>query len=130
MYLCDTIQKPEQCVINDIISIAEKLSVAIGVYMCVDLFVTGNQVLVQEYLPNPMNGLYHCASKTNDDGCIDSCFVGCEWKAAGVGLYGVKPTKVPDALVGFLDNTSAEQCVLRIKLEVVNKHMLLCGQQP
>jgi hypothetical protein len=55
MYLCDTVDKPEQCVIDDMVTIGvEALSSAIGVDMRVDMFVTATQAFVQEYSPNPI----------------------------------------------------------------------------
>jgi hypothetical protein len=58
-----------------------------------------------------MNGLRHCAAKLTDDGCIDSCYLGRMWDAAG-GPYGGAPTSVPTQLVGFTDLTPQQQCAL------------------
>ena len=111
MYICDIITKPKQCLVDDMVSIAESLSKTIGVYMRIDMFVAGDQVYVQEYSANPMNGLRHCASKVDSNGCVDSCFMGREWKAAGVP-YGGTATVIPTALGGFLSLDPAKQCEL------------------
>lgn len=111
MYICDTITKPKQCIVDDMVSIAESLSKTIGVYMRIDMFVAGDQVYVQEYSANPMNGLRHCASKVDSKGCVDSCFMGREWKAAG-GPNGGAATVIPTALDGFLSMDPAKQCEL------------------
>ena len=111
MYLCTDIMKPKQCVLDDMIIIAESLSKTIGVYMRIDMFVVGDQVYVQEYTPNPMNGLRHCASKVDTNGCIDSCFLGREWKAAGVP-FGGTATATPVVLNGFMAKDAATQCDL------------------
>jgi hypothetical protein len=110
MYICQTVGKPSACIIKDMIAAAEKLGSAIGVYMRVDMFVSGNDVFVQEYSANPMNGLRHCAAKM-DGACVDSCFLGRAWKAAGVP-YGGKLTTMPTELNGFGDLTPKAQCDL------------------
>lgn len=112
MYLCETVAMPNQCVVDDMIKIAETLGNRIGVAMRVDMFVVGNTVYVQEYSPNPMNGLRHCAARVDVNGCVDSCFLGREWKASGSGLYGGKTTEVPAKLGGFLGMTNEAQCAL------------------
>jgi hypothetical protein len=53
MYLCSTIEKPKQCVLDDMISIAESLSQTIGVYMRIDMFVSGDQFLFRSIPPTP-----------------------------------------------------------------------------
>ena len=111
MYLCSNVKKPKQCVFDDMITIAESLSKTIGVYMRIDMFVVGDQVYVQEYSANPMNGLRHCASKVDGNGCIDSCFMGREFKAAG-SPFGGNITATPDVLNGFLVKDAASQCEL------------------
>ena len=58
-----------------------------------------------------MNGLRHCASKVDANGCVDSCFMGREWKAAG-GPFGGTATATPSSLNGFLDMDAATQCEL------------------
>jgi hypothetical protein len=68
--------------------------------MRVNMFVAGNKIWVQEYSTNHMNGLRHCAAKTDDEGCTDSCFLGRMWNDAGAESGGI-PTPVPDKLVGF-----------------------------
>jgi hypothetical protein len=78
--------------------------------MRVDMFMTGQEVYVQEYSPNPMNGLRHCASKTDSNGCIDSCFLGREWNAAGGGVYGGAATAAQGDLDTFLEKSTDEQC--------------------
>jgi hypothetical protein len=126
MYLCDTVEKPDPCVIADMIDIAEQLSETIGVYMRVDMFVTGSQVYVQEYSPNPMNGLRHCASKTGPDGCVDSCFLGRAWKSAG-GVYGGNATDVPSSLGGYLELSSAEQCGMTVGIVSQGSYKSSCS---
>jgi hypothetical protein len=82
--------------------------------MRVDLFVANGKVFVQEYTTNHMNGLRHCAAKFNPDtGCIDSCFLGRAWKAAGLP-YGGVTTAVPSALNGFYALTPKQQCDLLV----------------
>ena len=59
-----------------------------------------------------MNGLRHCASKVDANGCVDSCYMGREWKAAG-GPYGGSATATPTVLSGFLGmDGAAAQCDL------------------
>jgi hypothetical protein len=111
MYLCSDVKKPKQCVLDDMTMIAESLSKTIGVYMRIDMFVVGDQVFVQEYSANPMNGLRHCASKIDANGCVDSCFMGREWKAAG-SPFGGAATATPVVLNGFLAKDATTQCDL------------------
>lgn len=126
MYLCESVEQPPQCVVDDMIKIAETLGKRIGVAMRVDMFVVGNTVYVQEYSPNPMNGLRHCAAKVDESGCVDSCFLGREWKAATGGIYGGKKTATPTKLEGYLGMTAAAQCELIDNTFVDNKFKSSC----
>lgn len=118
MYLCQDVVKPPPCVIKDMMKMAESLGARIGVAMRVDVFVTNdNKVYVQEYSPNPMNGLRHCTAKVDEQsGCVDSCFLGREWKASAADpvdlIYGGNSTEVPNKLVGYLDKVPDAQCAL------------------
>ena len=103
--------KPDQCVIDDMIRIATSLSKLIGVFMRVDMFVHDNKVYVQEYSPNHMGGLRHCAAKKSDGGCVDSCFLGKLWKANGA-QHGGPVTLTPEVLKDFRTRTASEQCAL------------------
>ena len=124
LYMCDVIPKIDDCVLNEMIAIALDLGNRIGVYMRVDMFVVDNAVYVQEYSGNHMNGLRHCTAKTDDKGCIDSCFMGRLWNEAGA-LFGGVATPVPSQLVDFAALTSEEQCSL-IANTVVPKHVSKC----
>ena len=75
------------------------------------MFVVDNEVFVQEYSANRMNGLRHCAAKFDEDSCIDSCFLGRMWNAAGAPYGGIQ-TDAPVKIQGFGDLTPAEQCDL------------------
>jgi hypothetical protein len=79
------------------------------------MFVAGNKIWVQEYSTNHMNGLRHCAAKTDDEGCFDSCFLGRMWNDAGAESGGI-PTAVPDKLVGFAALSPVEQCLLIVNV--------------
>jgi hypothetical protein len=127
MYMCVDLQRPKQCVLDDMIAIAESLSKTIGVYMRIDMFVAaaGDKVYVQEYSANPMNGLRHCASKLDRNGCIDSCFLGREWKLAGEPFGGI-PTATPSFLNGFLLMDPAKQCELTNSAPKVKTYNSTC----
>ena len=124
LYSCDHIPKISDCLMKEMIDIALDLVTRIGVYMRVDMFVVENSVYVQEYTANHMNGLRHCAAKTDDQGCIDSCFLGRMWRDAG-GPFGGIPTPVPAKLRGFASLTPAEQCALLTDVKVP-KHESKC----
>ena len=124
LYMCNEIPKIDDCLLNEMIAIALDLGKRIGVYMRVDMFVVNNKVYVQEYSANHMNGIRHCAAKTDDKGCIDSCFMGRMWNEAG-GPFGGVSTQIPIQLVGFSALTPAEQCSL-ITNTVVPKHVSKC----
>jgi len=110
LYLCTEVPPIPRCLLNDMIQTAIDIQNAIGVYMRIDMFVANNQYYVQEYTPNHMNGLRHCAAK-KVDGCIDSCFLGRMYSGAGSPYGGVKTT-VPAVLNGYLGLTPAAQCAL------------------
>ena len=111
LYVCEVIPELDPCVLQEMIDIAVGLGDRIGVYMRVDMFVVNNTFYVQEYSANHMNGLRHCAAKFDEDGCIDSCFLGRMWDAAGAP-YGGVVTAVPDKLDNFAALTAEEQCDL------------------
>ncbi|KAI2502637.1 extracellular matrix structural constituent [Fragilaria crotonensis] len=93
LYMCDQIPKISDCLLNEMVGIALDLGKRIGVYIRVDMFVVGNSVYVQEYSANRMNGLRHCAAKTDENGCIDSCFMGRMWNDAGAPFGGTQPAR-------------------------------------
>ena len=116
----EDIPKPEQCVIDDIINIATSLSKRIGVFMRVDMFVYNNIVYVQEYSPNHMGGMRHCAAKIDDNECIDSCFLGKLWKEKGASHGGAR-TSIPEELKAFRNLTNSQQCDLINTVSLENK---------
>lgn len=83
-------------------AIAIKLSKLIGVYVrMIDIFATdNNEIYVQQYTTfNHLGGSRHCASKIDDSGCVDLCFLGKLWQAAGgdTGMGGpqISPFPIP-----------------------------------
>jgi hypothetical protein len=118
------IPKPEQCIIDDMVQIAESLSSDIGVYMRIDVFVYNGQVYVQEYSPNPINGRRHCVAKQEKE-CIDSCLLGRKWKAAGLP-YGGGPTTVPPLLQNYTGKAPADQCALTTGITVSSSFASSC----
>jgi len=123
--LCGSdIPKPEKCLVDDMVQIAETLSQAIGVYMRIDMFVYNGQVYVQEYSPNPINGKRHCVAKEEGD-CIDSCLMGRKWKEAGLP-YGGTATTVPALLQEFTTKSPAEQCAISSAVTVNRSFVSSC----
>jgi hypothetical protein len=130
LYLCKEnpgiSSEVDDCLKQEMIDIALDLGKRIGVYMRIDMFVAGGKVFVQEYTANHMNGLRHCAAKFDfSNECIDSCFIGRSWKAAG-GLYGGLSTPAPSALKGFYALSPKEQCDL-LKDVGVPAHTSTCA---
>lgn len=110
LYVCEEVETIDPCLLEEMKDLALSLGSAIGVYMRIDMFVVNNRAYVQEYTTNHMNGLRHCAAKKDGD-CIDSCFMGKMWNAAG-GPYGGSKTDVPALLEGFQAKTAQQQCDL------------------
>ncbi|KAI2514173.1 protein of unknown function DUF11 [Fragilaria crotonensis] len=120
LYICDENSIPsdvDECLKQEMLDIALDAGARVGVYIRVDMFVAGGKVFVQEYTTNHMNGLRHCAAKFNPlTGCVDSCFIGRAWNAAGAP-YGGAPTTVPSALTAFYARTPQEQCDLLVGVQ-------------
>lgn len=109
--LCVDVPRLSDCLVQEMTDIALQLGNRIGVAMRIDMFVEDDTIYVQEYSANHMNGIRHCAAKMGDDGCIDSCFLGRMWDAAG-GPYGGQSTDVPAAIDGYAGQTAQAQCDL------------------
>jgi len=109
---CGVTEQPDPCVWNYMLTKAIELSAKIGVYMRIDFFVTDNkEVYVQEYTRSHNGGLRHCASKTKNDGCINSCFLGEMWKNAGGNImYGGPLLPKPVSLDAYSMITAEDQC--------------------
>mmetsp|Transcript_18660 Transcript_18660/g.28348 ORF Transcript_18660/g.28348 Transcript_18660/m.28348 type:complete len:822 (+) Transcript_18660:94-2559(+) len=109
--ICGPIEKPDDCIIQDIIDVAKKIGRLVGAYVRVDLFISSNgEVIVQEYSTNHMNGLRHCSAKV-DGGCINSCFLGQMWKAAGGhATYGGPATSIPEVITLVNDMSEEDMC--------------------
>jgi hypothetical protein len=109
LHLCDEVPKLSDCLVEEMSAIALKLGNRIGVAMRIDMFVEDNVIYVQEYSPNHMNGIRHCTARKTDNGCIDSCFLGRMWDAAG-GDHGGDLTTVPSDLIDYHTLTAQQQC--------------------
>ena len=104
------------CVWDDLTATAIALGTEIGVYMRIDMFVSGDGVVhVQEYTSNHNGGLRHCTARTDPSGCIDSCFLGECWKdngnkPNGNQVYGGPRTAEPTILNDWSTRTATAQC--------------------
>lgn len=106
------------CLLADMVAAAEAISKLIGVYVRIDMFVSGdNKVYIQEYTFNHNNGLSHCSSKLDPiTGCIDSCFMGRLWKDLATNSsnsafeLGGPVTPLPSVFAGWSGGTLASQC--------------------
>mmetsp|Transcript_6440 Transcript_6440/g.10674 ORF Transcript_6440/g.10674 Transcript_6440/m.10674 type:complete len:1370 (-) Transcript_6440:167-4276(-) len=116
LYICDELPPIEECLMDEMVKAALKLGNAIGVYMRVDMFVVDGKFYVQEYAANHMNGLRHCAAKATG-GCIDSCFLGSMWDAAGAPYGGGPAVAVPAKLAGFRALSAQAQCDLLVDVQ-------------
>lgn len=84
MDLCSDLPPIDDCAMKEMIAIAKEASVAVGVYVRVDMFLSeDNKAYLQEFSTNHMNGLRHCSAIKRDNGCLDPCFQGELWKTAG-----------------------------------------------
>ena len=107
--LCNEIPHIDPCILTDIISTAEELGRKIGVYVRIDMFLGSHGcIYVQEYSFNHANGLRHCMSKV-EGGCVDSCFMGRMWNAAGGNsTFGGPLTEEPVHIQYWSGYTSLE----------------------
>jgi len=111
MYLCDDVPRIDDDLWEEMQRIALGLGESIGVSIRVDMFVADDQIYVQEYATNHMNGLRHCAAKLDENDCVDSCFLGRAWEKAG-GTYGGVSTEVPISLKDYHLKSTSEMCDL------------------
>lgn len=127
--LCGVINEPETCVLDSLKTIAKELSKALGVYMRIDMFVSGdNKVYVQEYTTNHAGGKRHCAAKESDSGCIDSCFLGKLFKEKSNGtIYGGPQTSIPSILDEWRTKPKASQCSISIGAESTVAYTQACN---
>ena len=104
------------CIWNDLRSAALSLGSTIGVYMRIDMFVSGDGlVYVQEYTPNHNGGLRHCTARRDPSGCVDSCFLGECWKDNGEKpngslVFGGPLTPEPTVIGDWTTKTASQQC--------------------
>lgn len=107
------------CLLSEMVAAAEVISKLIGVYVRIDMFVSGdNKLYIQEYTFNHNYGLRHCSSKLDPaTGCIDSCFMGRLWKDLAMNStsqdafsLGGPATPVPSVSAGWSDSTLKAQC--------------------
>lgn len=106
--LCGPLTKPPDCLLNDLIALAKKASAAVGVYARIDLFASGvtNQVYVQEYTMNHMNGIRHCMAQSTAS-CIDPCYLGVMWQnAGGNATFGGGGVTIPASLLDQMTGVS------------------------
>jgi hypothetical protein len=110
-HLCDCVEKPSDCVWSTMLEYARQLSRRIGVYVRIDMFVTDDQrIYVQEYTRFHSGGLRHCAAK-EQNGCVNSCFLGQTWKSAGGdAVLGGPMFSIPSYLDGYSNLTVPQQC--------------------
>lgn len=97
--LCGPME-PDPCLMAKLIMVAKAISEQVGSYVRVDLFASGQDVMVQEYSTNHMGGYRHCAATITDDGCVDPCFLGAMWNdmVGPTTVYGGSQSEIPDYL--------------------------------
>lgn len=79
---CSDIPPPKS--LPKMLETAKHLSRTIGVFMRIDMFENAaGEVVLGEFTPFSSFGNYQCAAKVVD-GCIDSCFLGREWKESSL----------------------------------------------
>jgi hypothetical protein len=125
--LCVDVPTLSDCLVQEMTDIALTLGARIGVAMRIDMFVEDNTIYVQEYSANHMNGIRHCAAKLSDDDCVDSCFLGRMWDAAG-GPYGGVSTLAPTDIIGYTNLTAQGQCDLLTSKDPPTVTKSTCGE--
>ena len=98
--------------LEEILNTAKSISERIGVYMRIDLLVSSNnEVLVGEFTPGHTNGRVHCSSRVDENGCVDSCYLGRLWSENGNELlHGGPATTMPTGLASWNDDNWAQIC--------------------
>jgi len=99
--------------LEDILATAKAVSERIAVYMRIDLLVSANgEIMVGEFTPGHTNGRVHCSSKVDENGCVDSCYLGRMWSESGSDdlLHGGPATSVPSGLASWNDDNWAQIC--------------------
>ena len=101
--------------LDEIIVTAKTVSERIGAYIRVDLLAMADgTVLVNEFTPGHTNGRVHCSSRIDENGCVDSCFLGRMWSDNSPGstdlLHGGPATGVPTGLLSWSDDTWKDSC--------------------
>ena len=71
MHLCNDVSRIDNFLWKDIQRIVLGIGESIGVSICTDMFVADDQIYVQEYATNHMNGLCHCAAKLDENDCVE-----------------------------------------------------------
>ena len=132
MDVCTTPLPPiPTCIWNDMRAAARALGSTIGVYMRIDFFVAGTgAVYVQEYTANHNGGLHHCTAR-DENGCINSCFLGECWKDNGEKQYGSQVfggprTPEPSILDGWSARAATSQCDVAINQSPPNPPVTSC----
>jgi hypothetical protein len=129
--LCESVDKPDDCIIADIKKVAEEISEKIGAYVRIDMFISKDvEIVVQEYTTNHMGGLRHCSAR-KENGCIDSCFLGKMWKdAGGNSTYGGPSTGIPQVITDALLLEDDGQCAMAIATVQMPKYSSSCSSAP
>eukprot|EP00545_Synedropsis_sp_CCMP1620_P013124 CAMPEP_0119003398 /NCGR_PEP_ID=MMETSP1176-20130426/535_1 /TAXON_ID=265551 /ORGANISM="Synedropsis recta cf, Strain CCMP1620" /LENGTH=1216 /DNA_ID=CAMNT_0006954997 /DNA_START=44 /DNA_END=3694 /DNA_ORIENTATION=+ len=130
--LCGPINKPDDCLINDIVAVAKDVSKTIGAYVRIDMFVSKeNEVVVQEYSTNHMGGSRHCSARVNEvTGCVDSCFLGEMWQSTVGGtnaLFGGPPTDVPAEIRFASELNETGLCEYAMNSNQIPKYVTTCS---
>ena len=98
-------------------AIAMAIGSILGVYMRIDMFVgADNTIYGQEYTINHNGGLRHCTAR-EEDGCLNSCFLGQLWKSKSPGeslKFGGPITAEPLFLCDYILLSSKDQCDVAI----------------
>jgi hypothetical protein len=115
--LCGELDDPKPCAWEDMKAIAMAIGSIIGVYMRIDMFVgADNAVYVQEYTTNHNGGLRHCTAR-EEDGCLNSCFLGQLWKSKSPDeslKFGGPITTEPLFLSDYISLSPQDQCDVAI----------------
>lgn len=106
--LCSSVPEIAPCLFQDMIDLAKKVSLEVGVYIRIDMFAMTDNFYLQEFSTNHMNGARHCSARLDENDCIDSCFQGRLWIKNGLSAgsnftMGGRQTPIPSSLSTLLN---------------------------
>jgi hypothetical protein len=116
---CTDFDKPKEW--DKLVAMAKKMSRIIGIFVRIDMYIHRGEVVLGEATFLPWFGRYHCFSKLDENGCIDSCLMGRFWKRQNDAFHNTEGGPIPpepESIKSWKHLSAKEKCERMMEVNI------------